>query len=142
MKKHFSILLSFVLLASHLYVAIGTHFCGGESVESKMIWTQMHLGCEMSVDEEPCDDAEANSTKEVSFDESPCCGNEYQMVHLDHEFLKDAAQTVFNVDFAVVYIYSGLGLGLLPNSPTQIYKEFKSPPIEKDIQVLFQTFLI
>ncbi len=107
-----------------------------------MIWTQMHLGCEMPVDEAPCEDSEANSTKEVRFDELPCCGNEYQMVHLDHEFVQDAAQTVFNVDFAVVYIYSGLNLDLLPNSSPQIYTEYKSPPLEKSIQVLFQTFLI
>lgn len=142
MKKSFSILLSLVLLASHLYLAIGTHFCGGESVESKIIWGETHLGCEMPLDEEPCDDSETNSTKGVGFDEVPCCGNEYQMVHLDHEFVKKAAQTALNVDFAVVYFYSGLKLDVRPNSTHYIYTEYPSPPLENDVQVLFQTFLI
>ncbi|MDF1573348.1 MAG: hypothetical protein P1P82_17195 [Bacteroidales bacterium] len=142
MRKSFSILLSVILLAGQMSVAIGTHFCGGEAVESKIIWGETHLGCGMMDMEEPCDDAEKSNTNELHFDKIPCCENEYHTVQATNEFVKDAAQTTFNVEFAVAFIYTTLNLDLFPESTHQFYSDYSPPPLEKDISVLFQTFLI
>ncbi|MFO7670080.1 MAG: hypothetical protein R6W31_10515 [Bacteroidales bacterium] len=142
MKKSFSILLSFILLAGHMSLAIGTHFCGGEVVETKIILGETHLGCGMMDMEEPCDGDEKSNTNEVRYDEVPCCENEFQTFQSTNEFVKDAAQTTFNVEFAVAFIYTTLNLDLFPKSTHQFYTEYLPPPIEKDISVLFQTFLI
>ena len=123
-------------------LAIGTHFCGGESVETKIMLGKTHLGCGMMDMEEPCDDTEKADNKGVSFDKLPCCENEYQTVQSTIEFVKDAAQVSFNVDFATALIYTTLHVDLFPKSTHHLNSVFTSPPIEKDVQVLFQTFLI
>ncbi len=142
MKKGFSILLSFILLASHMYLTVGTHFCGGEAVAFKVIFGETHLGCEMPLMEESCNDFEKSSKKEVSLNKIPCCENEYQTIHLTNEYVKDAAQAGFTVDFATVFIYSILNIELASKPTHRFYTEHYSPPLEKDAQVLFQTFLI
>ncbi len=141
MKQIFSILFSFILLASHINLTMGTHLCGGETVESKIMFGETHLGCGMAEMEDPCDNSEYTNNDQVSFDKFPCCANEFQTIQSTDEFIKDA-QTTINVDFAVEYIYSTLNLDLLTKTTNQFHTEYNSPSIEKDIQVLFQTFLI
>lgn len=129
-------------MASHTSFAIGTHFCGGEAVETKIILGAEHLGCDMPGMEEPCDESKKATNKEGSFDKVPCCENEFQTFQSTNEFVKDAAQTTFNVEFSVAFIYTKLNLDLFPKSTHQFYTEYIPPPLEKDILVLFQTFLI
>ena len=129
-------------MASHIYLTIGTHFCGGEAVESKILFGETHLGCEMPVMEEPCDDSEKTNKNGVSFDKLPCCENEYQTFQATNEFVKDAAQKTFNIELEIAFIYTNLHIDLYPNSIHQFFTEYISPPLEKDIQILFQTFLI
>lgn len=142
MKQIFSILLSFILLSSHMYLTIGTHFCGGEAVESRILFSKTHLGCVMPDMEVPCDNSENSNKNGTSFKINPCCENEYQTIKSTDEFVKDAAQIAFNVEAAVAFIYTTLNLDLFPKSTPQFYTEFISPPLEKDFQVLFKTFLI
>lgn len=143
MRNSFSILLSFILLASHIYLTTGTHFCGGEAVETKIISGETHLSCNMPDMAEPCDDSEKTDKNRVSFDKVPCCENDYQSVLVTNEFVKnDLANITFNIEFAVALIYTTLNLDLFPKSKHQFYTEYISPPLEKDIQVIFQTFLI
>lgn len=131
-----------MLLASHMNLAIGTHFCGGEAIETKIMLGDAQLGCGMPDMEEPCDDSEKSNTNEVHFENVPCCENEYQTVQVTDEFVKNTALQSFNVDFVLAFIYTNLNLDLFPKSAHQFYTEYISPPLEKDIQVLFQTFLI
>ncbi|PKP10424.1 MAG: hypothetical protein CVU09_07175 [Bacteroidetes bacterium HGW-Bacteroidetes-4] len=142
MKKVFSIVLSFMLLVSHMSFIVGTHYCGGEPIETKIMLGETHLGCVMMDREEPCDNSEHSNHNQVSFNNVPCCQNEFQTIQGTADFVKEAAQSVFNVDFTVAFIYTTLNLDLFPKSTHQFYTEYISPPLEKDIQVLFQTFLI
>ncbi|PKP51460.1 MAG: hypothetical protein CVT92_12730 [Bacteroidetes bacterium HGW-Bacteroidetes-1] len=142
MKKSFSILLSFILLASHIYLTIGTHFCGGEAVETKIMLGETHLDCGMMVMEASCDTPVKQHENGINFDKVPCCQNEYQTVQTTDEFVKDAAQIAFNVDFAIAFINTTLILDLFSKAVHQFFTEYNPPPIEKDNQVLFQTFLI
>lgn len=142
MRKSFSILLSCILLASHMYLTIGTHFCGGEAIETKILLGETHLGCNMPDMEKPCNYSENTHKNRVSFDKLPCCENEYQTVQVTNEFVKDVANIPFNIEFAVAFIYTTLNLDLFPKSAHQFNTEYISLPLEKDIQVLFQTFLI
>ena len=142
MRKSFSILLSCILLVSHISLTTGTHFCGGEAVETKILLGETHLGCNMPDMEEPCDDSEKTNKNGVSFDKFPCCENYYQTVQVTNEFVQDVANITFNIEFALAFIYTSLNLDLFPKSTHQFYTEYISPPLEKDMQVSFQTFLI
>ncbi len=142
MNKGISILLSFILLAGHMHLTTGTHFCHGEAVETKIILGETHLGCAMMDMEEPCEYPENSNENGVSFDKVPCCHNEYQIVQVTNEFVKDSVQPSFNDDFALAFTYSTLNSDLFTKSAHQVYTEYNPPPLEKDNQVLFQTFLI
>ncbi len=140
MKKVFAIFLGLLLLVSHSYLTIGRHYCGGKVVESKIILGETHLSCRMMEMEKPCNGSE--NSNEINFDKAPCCKNEYQTVQLTNEFEKVEVPVIFKNVFANVFVYATLNLDLLTNYPHQTYPEYHSPPIEKDIQVLLQTFLI
>jgi len=142
MKQIFSILLSFILLASHSYLTIGTHFCSGEAVESKILLGVTQPGCGMTDMEGSCNNSENSNKSQTSFNNTPCCENEYQTIQGPDEFVKDAAPITFNVDFAVAFVFATLNLDLYSNATQKSFTEYHTPPIEKDIQVLFQTFLI
>lgn len=142
MKQFFSILLSFILLASDINLTLGTHFCGGEAVETKIIWGETHLGCGMMDMEETCDNSEHSNHNQLIFNNIPCCQNEFQTIQGTDDFVKETAQTAFNVDFALAFIYTTLNVDLFPKSTHQVYTEYIPPPFEKDILLLFQTFLI
>lgn len=121
---------------------IGTHFCGGEAIESKIMMGKTHLGCGMTDTEDSCSDSENPNLTGESFDKTPCCENKYQTVQSPHEFLEIAAYPTFNVDLAIAIVYSKLNLDLFPESTHKHFKEYSSPLIEKDIQELFQAYLI
>jgi len=142
MKRSLSILLSLILLASHLSFTIGTHFCGGEAMESKIMLGKTHLGCGMTETEEACADSENANLPGESVDKTPCCENKYQTVQPANEFLEIAAYATFNVELATAIVYAALNPDLFPKSTKKNFTEYDSPPIEKDIQELFQTYLI
>ena len=142
MKRSFSILLSFIFLASHLSMTIGTHFCGGEAVETRIILGEAHLGCGMIDSDQPCDDSENPNLTGEGFDETPCCENKYQTVQSTNEFLETTVSATFNVEFAVAIIYTTLTFDLYPKSSHLYITEYRPTIIEKDIQALFQTYLI
>jgi len=142
MKQALAIILSILLLSSHMYLTMGTHFCGGEAVVTKIILGETHLGCGMMDMEEPCDDSGHSNHNQLSYNNIPCCQNEFKTIHGTNDFIKDAVQIAFNVDFTLAFIYTTINLDLFPKSTHQVYTEYISPPLEKDIQVLFRTFLI
>jgi hypothetical protein len=121
---------------------MGTHFCGGEAVETKIMLGETHLGCGMMDMEELCDDSEHTNNNQAGFNNIPCCQNKFQIVQGTDDFVKDASQIVFNVEFSVAFIYAMFNFDLFPGSTNNLYTDYISPPVEKDVQVLFQTFLI
>lgn len=142
MKQFIPIILSFILLASQINLTKGTHFCGGEAVETKIMLGETHLGCGMMDMEEPCDDSGHTNNNQAGFNIIPCCQNEFQTIQGTDDFVKDAAQIVFNVGFSVTFIYTMLNFDLFPGSTNNFYTDYIFPPVEKDVQLLFQTFLI
>ena len=142
MKAVFSILLSFFILISGLPLTIGTHFCGGKATESKVILESAHIGCEMA-NVGKSYNCEQSNNKDNHFSETPCCKNEYQNLQNINNFVKESIQQVpFDLDFATAFVYTSLNLDLFPK-PTNLFNtKYSPPPLEKDIQELFQIFLI
>jgi hypothetical protein len=60
-----------------MYLTIGTHFCGGEAVERKILFGETHLGCNMPNMEEPCNILQRLIMMDV-LTKVPCCQNKYQ----------------------------------------------------------------
>lgn len=76
-------------------------------------------------------------------DAKECCQNQFELVQNDNDQnLKvvqiDAAQLIFIAAFTQTYIF-----GIAPITSTELPSPYTIPPsIEKDLSVLFQSFLI
>lgn len=142
LRKVSHIVMALVLIVANLGLTISTHYCQGEALESKINLTPSDLECGMADMENSCALPVEHHNDETHIDNIPCCENEYQSIQSTEDFIQDATPVTFNVDFAATIVYVTLNLDLFPKSTQQHYSEYHSPPIEKDIQVLFQTFLI
>lgn len=131
-----------VLVTANLGLTISTHYCQGEAIESQINLLPEDLNCGMMDIRNSCNLPVEHHDDETHIDNIPCCENEYQTFQLTEYFVQEATPITFNVDFAIAIVYDTSNLDLFPNSTQQSYTEYHSPPIEKDIQVLFQTFLI
>jgi hypothetical protein len=132
-----------------MYLTIGTHFCGGEAVETKILFGETHLGCEMpdmaetcDIPGESCDVSHGHLAQDIYFDKVTCCENVYQTFQVTNEFVNDVTPPFLHVNVAVAFIYTTLNLDLFSKSTPQFYTEYNPPPLEKDLLILFQTFLI
>ncbi|MDT8394065.1 MAG: hypothetical protein RQ761_09475 [Bacteroidales bacterium] len=142
MKKVLPILLSFILLASHMSLSVGTHFCCGEAMVTKILVGDTHLGSGMQDMEGTFNDSNRPNTNELHFENVPCCENRYQTLQSTDEFIKDVETHSCRPDFVLAFVYTTPDLEINPNSTHRFFTEYISPPLEKDIQILFQTFLI
>lgn len=140
MKQVFSILLTFAFLASHIYLSVGTHYCNGEPVETKLIAGEAHLGCGMSEMHGCCEIPAKQGKGGTTIDKVPCCENKYQSVHSVNEFINSGAQVDFFIDFAVEILFSKTNLDVLPIITHQNHAGYISPPVKDGIQELFQVF--
>lgn len=139
MTRIVSILLSVFLLASHISLTIGTHYCRGQAVETKILFGETHMSCGMADMDESCD---ARGVQNSGYISSPCCENHYQALPVSDDFLKDPPQVNVAVGLTALLVYP-IPIGeLFPKTAHQSYTDYLPPPLEKDIQVLFRTFII
>lgn len=141
MKKFFSIILAFILVSSQMSFTIGTHYCGGEAVETKLILGETNLSCEMSEMNSYCELHQSYENNKLILKNIPCCDNEYKTTQPTDKYLKETNIQVLDFNFAIAFIHTQLMLNVLPKPIQNFYSKNISPP-EKDIQILFQTFLI
>ena len=142
LRKILHIVMVLVLVTANLGLTISTHYCQGEAIKSQVNLLPEDLDCGMMGMNSSCNIPVKNDNHKTHIDNIPCCQNEYQTIQLTEDFIRDATPITFHVDFAIAIVYATLNLNLFPNSTQQSHTEYHSPPIEKDIQVLFQTFLI
>lgn len=79
---------------------------------------------------------------DLSYTGTPCCENQYQTFQASNDFVNDAPQVAINFASIVALVYSILDIDLFPKTNHLYFTDYSPPPIEKDVQVLFQTFLV
>jgi len=136
------IMMALVLLVSSTGLTISTHYCQGEAVESQINVLPADPGCGMADMEGTCVLPVEHHDNQTHINNIPCCENEFEIIQTVDDFVKEAAQTVFQFDFVAAVVSSALNLDLFKTTTQKLFTSNHSPPIEKDIQVLFQTFLI
>jgi hypothetical protein len=134
MQKIISIFLSVLLLASSSGIAYAQHFCGEYEMLSEITLGEKDLSCGMAMELPGCDE---------EADEHDCCDNEYTKVDTDDTFAKVSFEFDFDENFVFTFI-SEFVLFQSENFPENpdLYKDYSPPPIERDLQVLYDTFLI
>lgn len=140
MKKITAILFALLILFSSMGFSMNTHVCKGEAVKTSMSVGFHKLSCEMPM---MATNIETPDTGK-RIHSKPCCKN----IHFDLK-LKDEFQTESSLDhISPVFLLAFTHVFVEPIFFVSSKKEVADytlyiPPIpDKNIQVLFQTFLI
>jgi len=128
-----SLILAVLVLFSTFSFTLETHLCGGEIADTTFLGNLER--CEMP-------NSEHRDTQETSLTTSPCCQDIVERIEGSNDELTVVKELEIHEQFVVAFVYSYLGLfeGLiLQHVP---FKNYEPPIVTKDIQVLYDTFLI
>ncbi|HET8809706.1 MAG TPA: hypothetical protein VFM65_05515 [Flavobacteriaceae bacterium] len=138
MQKLLSIFLSVLLLTSATNIAYGQHFCGGNLMKSMLTFSETTLSCGMEQMPTSCE----KSASEQSVHEKSCCENELHQVQTDEHFSGSHFQFDFHKNFTFAFV-SVFVLDEIGETAQKVeFFNYYPPPIDKDVQVLYQVFLI
>jgi hypothetical protein len=126
--------MSLLLLLSSSGIVYAQHFCGDYEMMAAITMGEKHLSCGMIMESTGCEDD--------SF-QNDCCDNEYTKIDVDDRF----AKSDFEVDlynnfipaFTSVFVFQ---LADITTAQKPTFKDYQPPPIERDLLVLYETFLI
>ena len=136
MKRLASFILAFIFLGSNLGFAVGTHFCGGHAMDTKVVLGHEDLSCGMMP--EMLADPEYTHT---TLHTVPCCENEFQSLQLNNEFqntlVKVAVEPVAALSPLFVLADFSCSIAITPIVPDDT-----SPKRSEEISLLLQVFRI
>ncbi|GBF21611.1 hypothetical protein C21_03797 [Arenibacter sp. NBRC 103722] len=139
MKKVFhrilSVLMAFVVMFTTMSFTVDMHYCGDSLVDFSLFTKTEGCGMEKAQSPESCDNLSMSSTS--------CCTDQ-QIVKEGHDDLKTSfnkltfEQQTFVATFFYTYInlFEGLDENIVP------FKDYSPPFIERDVQTLYETYLI
>ncbi len=135
MQKAISILLCILMLASSTNVTYAKHFCGDHEMLSVITIGEKHLTCEMKTNSNTCGDE--------TLEDHDCCKNKYENVEIDDDY----SLTYDNAFISIPFVKSFVSVFVLQqvlfnNESVDVYADYDPPPIDKDIPVLYQVFVI
>lgn len=137
MQKVISIFLSILMLASSSGIAYAQHFCSGMVMKSEITMGEKHLSCGM-------EDLETTTCEQKNtISEDHCCKNHITQIQTDDNFAKASFDIKFNKTFIASYI-SIFILNEVEITSTQntFFADYNPPPLEQDLNILYDTFLI
>ena len=100
---------------------------------------EKHLSCSMESGDLDSDCSEENSHS----DDHDCCQNLITQVQIDDNFTKAS----FNLDLKKTFVATFVAVFtvqevLITSEETNVFKDYNPPPLERDLNILYQTFLI
>lgn len=137
-KSLISILFTLITLFPNLGLAVNSHFCQGVLVESSFSIGVHDVGCGMQ------NETDSNSDDGNEINSKHCCENSHYEVKLKDKY----SAKFISLDFSPVFIVAFTHIFVrpfifLPEETVTTNFVYRPPvPLEKDIQVLYQTFLI
>lgn len=132
-KKISVTILSFIVLFSSMSFTVEKHYCGETLVD--VSYFGKAEGCGMDGMRMNFEQAEKKMKK--------CCKNETELIKTS-DFDKEKPVTLQqpSIEFVAFFIQSYINLYQETQLEKEYYKDFSPPDVEKDIQILHQTFLI
>ena len=137
MKKTISIFLSLLMLASSSGVAYSQHFCGGMEMMAEITLGKKLLSCGMEETAPDCGD------KTVVLKDHHCCKNHVTKIQTDDNFSKASFDLKLNktllATFVSVFVLQEVEI---VSTEKTFFAEYNPPPLERDFNILYETFLI
>ncbi|MCZ4318121.1 hypothetical protein O4H26_03870 [Aequorivita viscosa] len=139
MKKSISIFLSILMLASSSGIAYAQHFCSGMEMMAEITLGEKHLSCSMAED---ATDSDCND-KTVTPEAHDCCKNHITKIQTDENFAKASFDLKLNKTFVATFV-SVFILQEVEITFTEktFFADYNPPPLEQDLNILYDTFLI
>tara|TARA_R110001592_G_scaffold230364_1_gene487194 strand:+ start:8165 stop:8572 length:408 start_codon:yes stop_codon:yes gene_type:complete len=135
MKKITSILLTLFFLVSSSHLSFATHFCGGHDAKHALLVDANDFGCGME------DEITHEETDECNV-QNKCCDTESIDLSIQDSFQLSVSKDVLEYHFIMTTVASILFTIPLTDKNVDLYPNYQPPLYEKDIPVLFQSFLI
>lgn len=137
MKKVICIFLSILLLGSSSGIAYAQHFCGGMEMHSEITLGEKQLNCGMEIISTHCEDST------VVVNEHDCCDNQITQIQTDDNFAKASFDIKLNKTFVTTLIaVFVLQQVEITSTKKTFYADYSPPPLERDLNILYATFLI
>lgn len=138
MKKTVALFLAFFVLTSHLGFAVGTHYCMGQAVESKLMLGYEPMDCGMGSVEKV---GKPDLPLETYYDRLPCCEYEYFSIDIDDELEPSGGLNMLPIYIASVAI--GSYISFHPWTPKKPAYPLRNLHLHaKDLLILYQVLLI
>lgn len=133
-KKIASILLALFFLMSSSHLSFATHYCGGHAFKHALLISTADFGCGMEKGDKTC---EKNTNIQKN-----CCDNE--LVNLNIKDNYQPSLTKISVEQHFIFVTVATLLFSVPTTEQQVisFQDYQPPLPDKDIPVLFQSFLI
>ncbi|MRT16959.1 hypothetical protein F3C99_08320 [Vitellibacter sp. q18] len=140
MKKLISIFLSVLMLASSSGIAYAQHFCGGMEMLSEITLGEKALSCGM-------DDMSRTTTEctaeTVAKEPHDCCNNHIIKIQTDDNFAKASFNLKLNKTFVATFVSVFVLQEVeIPSTEKIFFADYGPPPLEQDLNILYETFLI
>ena len=137
MQKAISIFLSLLMLASSSGMAYAQHFCSGMEMISEITLGEKHLSCGME------DTTDTSCDNTVVVKEDHCCQNHFTKIQTDDNFAKASFDISFHKTFIVAFVsvFAIQEVEIFSIQKT-FFADYSPPPLEQDLNILYDTFLI
>ncbi len=140
MKRLLSIFLSILMLTGSTGITMATHFCGGEAMETQLMYGHAALGCGMNDMEKECE-RQKDSSEHLLKTEN-CCANHYTTIESDDTITSKQVFQTINLKFFVAFAFTYLGLQPSEVDNNSQYTNYSPPLLKQDIPILHQSFLL
>jgi len=153
MKNLFAILLAFIFLATNLPLAITTHFCSGQAVESALVLKGNTVDCGMNETNTIntfSQKSQFNRAEKIldNLGRTPCCQNHSQTFEITDDYNNSSELSIptdygsFQIFFVTAFVKTFFDWLFSDFNFSVSYLIPFPPLLKQDIVVLFQCFLI
>jgi hypothetical protein len=118
---------------------MNTHFCGGKAVKTTFSLGLGNPNCGM---EDMSKDCENLPSEQEQVSTKPCCENHHQVLQTDDTAKTQQISHGVNPVFFAALVRTIILPAIFSDKGQNTYAEYSPPLPERDVQVLFQTFLI
>jgi len=127
------------MLASSSGIAYAQHFCSGMEMMAEVTLGEKLLSCGMQENIPALDCGDDNVTSEGH----DCCKNHFTKIQTDDNFAKASFDLKLNKTFAATFVSVFVLQEVEITSPEKIFfADYSPPPLERDLNILYETFLI
>ena len=139
MKKTISIFLSVLMLASSSGIAYAQHFCGRMEMMAEVILGEKQLSCGMN-EAAPVSDC---TDEDIAPEAHDCCKNHITKIQTDDNFAKVSFDLKLNKTFVATFVSVFVLQEVeIPSTEKIFFADYSPPPLEQDLNILYETFLI